>query len=280
MAHHPRFLSYAQNCEDVRLARAFPRGHGFYIDVGAADPVELSVTKSLSERGWHGINIEPQPYYFDRLVADRPRDVNLKICLSDKPGDVTLYESPSHRGFSTVESTIAATWDAKGVSWRRVTVPTLALAEVCERHATEPIDFLKIDVEGHERAVLLGGDFKRYRPVVLVIEATEQNKTTPNHHLWEDVVFHADYLFAAFDGLNRYYVRAEDAALVDAIALPPNVFDDYGPADVWNRVSELEAEVIELQETVRQLNGSLKQELSVVVKSISGRMRKLFRRAA
>ena len=218
MAHRPQFLSYAQNREDVRLARAFPRGHGFYIDVGAADPVELSVTKSLSERGWHGVNIEPQQYYFDRLVADRPRDVNLKICLSDKPGNVTLYESPSHRGFSTVDSTIAAMWEAKGVSSRRVTVSSLTLAEVCDRHATEPIDFLKIDVEGHERAVLLGGDFKRYRPVVLVIEATEQNETTPNHQHWEDVVLNADYRFAAFDGLNRFYVRAEDAALASVRA--------------------------------------------------------------
>ena len=42
------------------LARVFAgRRTGFYVDVGAADPVNLSVTKWFYDLGWSGLNIEP-----------------------------------------------------------------------------------------------------------------------------------------------------------------------------------------------------------------------------
>lgn len=280
MIHKPRFLSHAQNREDVRLHRAFPGGTGFYIDVGAADPVEYSVTKSLYDLGWHGINIEPQSYYFERLWADRPRDINLQICLSDRAGETTLYEAPTHRGFSTINPAVASAMASQKIESRPVRIPTKTLTQICELHALPRIDVLKIDVEGHERAVLLGADFKRFRPVVLVIEATEQNATTPNHHLWEDVVLAADYQFAVFDGLNRFYVRKEDAALAETIALAPNVFDDYGPADVWQSVAELEAEVRTLKDAIQHLRDRLQDAQSAAQKSFRHRLKRLFSKAA
>ena len=70
-------ISYAQNFEDVMLARAFAgKTEGFYVDVGAMDPVDGSVTKYFYELGWSGINIEPDEEYYKRLVADRKRDCN------------------------------------------------------------------------------------------------------------------------------------------------------------------------------------------------------------
>jgi hypothetical protein len=54
------FISYGQNSEDVVLWRALRDiGTGFYVDVGAGDPKEDSVTHAFYERGWSGINIEP-----------------------------------------------------------------------------------------------------------------------------------------------------------------------------------------------------------------------------
>ncbi|RQU92579.1 FkbM family methyltransferase, partial [Burkholderia cenocepacia] len=45
-------ISFAQNQEDVMLWRALGHVHnGFYIDVGAADPVDLSVTKLFYDHG-------------------------------------------------------------------------------------------------------------------------------------------------------------------------------------------------------------------------------------
>ena len=42
------FVSHAQNFEDVMLWRALGDvKQGFYVDVGAADPVDMSVTKAF-----------------------------------------------------------------------------------------------------------------------------------------------------------------------------------------------------------------------------------------
>jgi hypothetical protein len=65
-----RFISYAQNNEDVLLWRAL--GHvqdGFYIDVGASDPVEHSVTRAFYDAGWRGINIEPLPAHIEAFAS-------------------------------------------------------------------------------------------------------------------------------------------------------------------------------------------------------------------
>jgi len=51
-------ISYAQNFEDVMLNRVFrDRVDGFYVDFGAADPVNLSVTKWFYDLGWTRGNI-------------------------------------------------------------------------------------------------------------------------------------------------------------------------------------------------------------------------------
>lgn len=57
-------ISYAQNFEDVMLMRALASiEKGFYIDVGAAWPDQDSVTKAFYEKGWLGVNIEPNPVF-------------------------------------------------------------------------------------------------------------------------------------------------------------------------------------------------------------------------
>ena len=68
-------VSWADHWEDVRLWRVLHRLEpGFYVDVGAMDPSEDSVTKVAYDHGWSGIDVEPNPYYAERLRGQRPRD--------------------------------------------------------------------------------------------------------------------------------------------------------------------------------------------------------------
>src|SRR5213592_2165760 len=97
-------VSYAQNGEDVLLDRALrTQPPGFYIDVGANDPVIDSVTKMFYDRGWRGINVEPGAI-FARLAAARPRDVNIQMALSDRAGTREFYEFPDAGGLSTLSA--------------------------------------------------------------------------------------------------------------------------------------------------------------------------------
>ena len=221
-------VSYAQNGEDVLLDRLFPRdAKGFYVDIGANDPVQDSVTKHFYDLGWHGINVEPAADAFQRLAELRPRDVNLNFGVSDASGTLTLHETPAGTGASTFSDDLADRLLEDGISFTDRPVPVVTLAEIFEEHIDGEIDFLTIDVEGHERQVLQGGDWKRWRPRVVVVEATEPRTTVPTHEQWEATLLDADYLFAAFDGLNRYYVRAEDAPLAELLQTPLNHFDNF-----------------------------------------------------
>lgn len=222
------FISYAQNAEDVMLFRAL--GHvanGFYIDVGAQDPINDSVTRAFYDRGWHGINVEPVQRWFERLQADRPRDVNVQAIVADKVGTETIREVVD-TGLSTVDPDIAQQHSLGGHAVVEFQVRATTLDDLCREHGVDTVHFLKVDVEGHEAKVLAGMSFDAYRPWVLLIEATAPNSQVETHGEWEPGVLARDYVFVYADGLNRFYVAREKYAELKGFFLyPPNFFDDY-----------------------------------------------------
>ncbi|HWA74206.1 MAG TPA: FkbM family methyltransferase [Polyangiaceae bacterium] len=241
------WLSYSQNGEDVRLRRAFANQQsGFYIDVGANNPVEFSITKHFYDSGWSGINVEPAPAPFALVAADRQRDINLNVGCSNKAGSMVLYTGRGNlSALSTFTALEAEVHRKNGHKLEAVETPVETLSAICEQHASgRTIDFLSIDVEGHEREVLEGADFSRFRPRVVVIEATRPNTTVSTHERWEHLLLDNGYEFVVFDGLNRYYVRREDSALAPAIALSPNVFDDFTPYTYRREIEKLRAELL------------------------------------
>ncbi|HEX8784981.1 MAG TPA: FkbM family methyltransferase [Telluria sp.] len=223
-----KFISYSQNNEDVLLWRALGRvENGFYIDVGASDPVEHSVTKAFYDAGWHGINIEPLPAHIEAFQEQRPRDLNLAIAAGSSEGSLTLYDVPAVRGWASPEAAVAELHRAEGHEVAELKVPVRTLASICAEHVQGEIHFLKIDVEGFEGEVLRGMDFQRWRPWVLVIEATLPNSRETNHEAWDHLVTSQRYRYAWFDGLNRYYVAEEHQELMRHFGIQPNVFDEY-----------------------------------------------------
>src|SRR5262249_47591122 len=128
-----RILSYAQNQEDVLLERVFPCGRsGFYIDVGAGDPVVDSVTKLFYERGWHGISMEPIPTVFALLARDRARDINLPIGLSNHEGMLVFYEILGAPSCSTFSRSQSEEHRLAGYEIVEHSVPVTTLARLCE----------------------------------------------------------------------------------------------------------------------------------------------------
>jgi FkbM family methyltransferase len=221
------FVSYAQNFEDVMLWRALRHiERGFYIDVGACDPSTDSVTRAFYERGWRGINVEPDPNYYARLQAARPEDMNLCIAVGAERGRAGFYVV-EERGLSTLDPTIAEMHQTRGFRVREQDVEILTLTEICQTYVEGPIHFLKVDVEGHEAAVLRGLDLMRYRPWIIVAEATLPNTQIPTKASWEPILIGADYDFVYADGLNRFYIAREHGELRQHFTFPPNFFDQF-----------------------------------------------------
>ncbi len=308
---------HSQNFEDVLLARCFEGvGKGFYVDVGAEDPDIGSVTRYFYERGWRGLNVEPVPEFHRRLQQRRPRDLNVAVAASDRDGLELEFTVVPGTGLSSLAPGAGSRPEREqgGVeATHRIRVRTARLDSLLEWARLPRIDFLKIDVEGHERAVLEGLDLAVHRPRLIVIETTdpliydggrvplaERPGPSADSDLLHRHVQARGYVHVHFDGLNSWWIAAEAQELAPAFTTPPNVFDGTGPMveralerrlqealdGRQEALEELRLARLELDERERlieQLNGarqSLENELAQLRGSFSWKLTSPYRRIA
>ena len=252
-------VSYAQNREDILLWRAlFDIEEGFYIDVGAEHPTQNSVTRAFYERGWHGINVEPVRGHFHKLRDERPRDLTLQVAIGEREGWTTLYEFPD-TGLSTLVEKVASRHHSKGFHYIERRVRIVTLTSLWEEFVKGEVHFLKIDVEGYERQVLGGMDLARFRPWIILIEATEPLASKGAWHEWEHKILEAQYEFVHFDGLNRWYLAAERSQLKKQFCAPRNIFDQFELAttvSIRNRLASAECDLAAAERELERIRES------------------------
>ena len=262
-------ISHAQNREDVLLWRALHDVEdGFYVDVGAQDPSLDSVTRAFYDRGWRGVNIEPATGYFEKLCEERPQDVTLPVALGDRVGWATLYEC-SGTGLSTLVERVATGHRANGFAFVDRRVPIRTLATVWDKFVEGEVHFLKIDVEGFEHQVLAGADLARFRPWIILVEATEPLTSEGAWEDWEPILLGSRYKYMHFDGLNRWYLAEERSNLAVRFEVPPNIFDRFQLAAVVSlqhcaaeaecKVKQMQASVASLQHCATEAECKVKQ---------------------
>jgi FkbM family methyltransferase len=258
------FVSYAQNAEDVVLWRALNGvTAGRYVEVGANHPTEFSITRAFYDRGWTGIEIEPVAEFVEQFRAERPQDVVVQAAITDADAPSVTLHVIDGTGLSTLDEAIAAGHRDGGWESREEVVPARRLDDVLADHLApgDDIHFMVVDTEGSEPEVLASLDLRRWRPWVLVVEATAPRSTTPTHAAWEGRVLDAGYEFCLFDGLSRFYVAEEHAErLRAALSAPANPFDEF-IAHRWQQQSEelreLRRERDELVEEVVRWRGTV-----------------------
>lgn len=279
-------ITYAQNLEDVLLARYFrDEPPQLFIDVGAGHPAYHSVTKHFYDSGWRGINVEPRPSLFQLLKEQRPEDRNLNCAVSANEKEVAFFEvnSPEFMGedaggLSTLDAQRANEYRAKGLEVTEYKTRILSLSTICGEQGVSEIGFLKVDVEGLELEVISSLDFARWRPRVIVAESTLPTTSEVCDDEVQAFLESKNYIAANYDGLNRFYVREEDQQHIEKLRTPANVTDGYISAEeisLRHQIEELSAEVLELHvqnESLRQ-NPFLKAARRLrknVVRAIAG----------
>lgn len=234
------FVSHAQNFEDVILWRALKHVQGgFYIDIGAQDPIVDSVSKSFYDHGWRGIHAEATSRYAKLLREHRPDEQVIQAAIGSGQGTLTFYEIEG-TGLSTGDRSIAKLHESQGRNVRETRVEILPLSSVFEIAEGRDIHWLKIDVEGMEESVIESWGSASARPWIVVVEATLPNTQTPTHESWEPRLLSYGYSFAYFDGLSRFYVSNSRSELLDKFGPGPNFFDGFTLASTSNFVDSSE----------------------------------------
>lgn len=238
-----RFISYAQNGEDVVLWRALNNiVNGVFVDVGAAHPVEDSVTWAFYERGWSGINFEPVAVFAEEYQKLRDRDTTIRAGVGDTPGRKTFYIAEGTGLSSLVEEDAESAKNlGHTIVESEIDIVTLndTLADVLPS-ATD-IHFLKIDAEGSEADVLRGIDLEKWRPWVILVEATRPNSVESTRALFDDLITNFAYEPALFDGLNQFYVAKEHSELIPLLNYPACALDNFqlNSLDVLSRQNSM-----------------------------------------
>ena len=269
--------------------------NGFYIDIGAQDPVVDSVSLAFYEHGWRGVHVEPTRQYSEKISSARPDEVVEQVAIGSLEGSLVFYEF-NDTGLSTADAETAERHIASGFKAVKTEVPVVTLDHLLEKQKDEAIHWMKIDVEGMEKEVLQSWKSSEKRPWILVIESTKPTTNEESHQAWEQIVLDKGYVYAYFDGLNRFYVHMSQSALLASFRIPPNIFDDFllsgyasqpfykgikerarqAEARQLQKVAQLEEEGWRLQLEIRELQA----RFEAVITSSSWKLTAPFRKAA
>jgi FkbM family methyltransferase len=157
---------------EIRLVPSLVDRRRIALDVGANKGVWAEVMRRYAA---HVHAFEPNPKIFRELRRSAHRDVTAhRLALSNRSGRFELHIPIGRRGYSNQGGTLNERKAA--ISYGSVAVETRRLDEM----NFGDIGFIKIDVEGHEMAVLEGAEstLRRCRPN-LIIEIEEKRGTQP-----------------------------------------------------------------------------------------------------
>jgi len=190
---------------------------GFFIELGAFDGYNFSVSYALEAMGWNGLLIEALPKRYAECRNRRPhsRVENAALGRRGSTGTATFVSVEDAHG-GMLSYTEAETAHAKRVSNLKketIEVRLTWMDELLKDH-TGPIDAVSIDVEGAELDVLHGFDLAKYKPRVMLLEDNEAGR---NPALANYMAAQSDYLFIGWLTVNRLYVRKDELAVLDRI---------------------------------------------------------------
>jgi FkbM family methyltransferase len=194
---------FPYQAEDRLKAEFFePSTPGYFVEVGANEPKRGSQTWQLEQAGWTGVLIEPQPDLAAELRRTRRARVFAVACSSPANADkmARLYLLGPHS--SLLGELVVTGVVAEGA----IDVPARTLDSVLEEaEAPTPIDFVSIDVEGHEVEVLKGFDLARWCPRLLLVEDHVGSLATHRY------ITRAGYRLIRRTGVNGWYVPQAEA---------------------------------------------------------------------
>ena len=185
LGSHTQFFSQAG--QDAFLDRHIFGGKrdGVFVEIGGYDGITGSNCLFFElRRGWRGLVIEPAPSHFEKARGAR-RATCLQLAVAASPGEADFLEV--REGYSQM-SGLANSYDQdllKTVEKNPhhkgevIKVETRTLEQILDEQGLAQIDFISLDVEGGELAVLSNFPFEKYQIHAWTIENNSGESDVP-----------------------------------------------------------------------------------------------------
>lgn len=216
--------SYSQTGEDL-IASFFLADiqNGFYVDIGANDPIHLNNTYWFYKHGWRGLCIEPSSFRCKLFKTIRPKDEVVCCGAGGQNGemDFFVFDLDNISTFSPVEAEEFKKVGHTIVETKKV--PVYTLAHIMSTYAKgRTVDVLSIDTEGLDLEILKSNDWSAYRPKLIIVEIAEYRKDTAvrTHAAFDEYLQSQQYIKIADTFINGIYMEkgyAEQKRLVSII---------------------------------------------------------------
>ena len=146
------------------LEKVFPEvTNGYFVDIGSGHGTIGSNSRTLEERGWKGVCIDPFPVHMEGRTCTVFKEV-----VYSKAGLIMAFHTAG--GLGGIADTLGQ-WNEKAARAPTVNVTTVTLDDILTRAAAPRfIHFISLDVEGAELEALRSFTFDRYRVGAWTIE--------------------------------------------------------------------------------------------------------------
>ena len=138
---------YSQNDEQDFILNYFQERTGKFPDIGGFDPILLSNTRCLVERGWSGVYVEPSPLCmanFRTEYENNPKIQLVEKAIALQTGTMEFYESAGD-AVSTFDLKHKDKWSSR-VQFTPIQVQTMTMGDLMDEYGHD-VTCLSLDVE-------------------------------------------------------------------------------------------------------------------------------------
>ena len=173
------FSQYNQDYALYKYHFQYLKRPGNYLDIATNEPTFISNSYFFDRcLGWGGICVEGNPVYYEKIYRLRSCSL-LPTCVGDQDGQ--NVEFILHAGAGGIDSTNKNVYRFAdgGAKEKKVKLRCTTVERVLNRYPSpRVIDYMSLDVEGHELPVLQGINWSSTKINVINIEVSPETRSS------------------------------------------------------------------------------------------------------
>lgn len=181
-----------------------------YLDIGANYPIDNNNTYFYYLRNGKGVLVEPNKELCAIAESKRSHDTIINAGIKFSDASSSEYYTFDECGLNTFDASRVENITAKGHKLiGSYTVPLISINDILRQYFSSGVDFISIDAEGVDIAILKTIDFELCRPTLFCVEA---NKNILNRKAKSEVIEfleNKNYVLMADTSINYIFLARE-----------------------------------------------------------------------